>query len=235
MQEATYYTISSSVVQKAPAANPNGIIKSFVASRKKYLLVKRGFDVLFSSFIILSVISWLLPIIACLIKINSRGPVFFRQKRTGLNGRPFNCIKLRTMIVNDEADERPAEKNDERITRVGKFLRRTNIDELPQFFNVLVGQMSIVGPRPHMIADCIRFSFVISPYQFRNLMKPGITGLAQVKGYHGLTVNYESIMLRYFWDAQYIRNAGLFLDLKIIGVTIKRSIVNLLHFVSIDK
>jgi putative colanic acid biosynthesis UDP-glucose lipid carrier transferase len=171
--------------------------------------------------------SWLLPLIALLIKIDSKGPVFFRQKRIGRNGRLFSCIKFRTMVQNQEADERPAEENDERITKAGKILRRTNLDELPQFFNVLAGQMSIVGPRPHMMADCIRFSFVIPSYQFRELIRPGITGWAQVNGFHGLTADYESIILRYYWDAQYVRKAGLWLDLKIIGATLIQSMRNM--------
>ena len=131
------------------------------------------------------------------------------------------------MIENDEADEKPAEQNDYRITRAGKFLRQTNIDELPQFLNILSGNMSLVGPRPHMLSDCIRFSFVISSYKFRNLVKPGITGLAQTKGHIGPARDYESIMKRYYWDAVYIRKASFWLDMKIIGKTITRSFKNL--------
>ncbi|MEO7984465.1 MAG: sugar transferase [Bacteroidota bacterium] len=214
--------------QKLPAARrQNGIVRSFVASRKKYLFFKRGFDIIFSFFVLVLVMSWLVPLIALLIRMDSKGPVFFRQKRIGRNGKPYYCIKFRTMIRNAEADERPAEENDERITRVGQVLRRTNMDELLQFINVLAGQMSVVGPRPHMVADCNRFSFVVSSYQFRSLIKPGITGWAQVNGYHGPTTDYESIILRYYWDAQYVRKANLWLDLKIIGSTILQSIHNI--------
>ncbi len=222
----------NTAAQKIPAGKwsakgQNGVIRSFVASRKKYLFLKRSFDILFSSLILLLVMSWLVPIISLFIIADSKGPVFFRQKRMGRNGKPFCCIKFRTMIQNAEADERPAEEHDERITKAGKLLRRTNLDELPQFFNVLAGQMSVVGPRPHMMVDCIRFSFVIPSYQFRNLIRPGITGWAQVNGFHGLTADYESIILRYYWDAQYVRKASLWLDLKIIGATVIQIVRNI--------
>jgi putative colanic acid biosynthesis UDP-glucose lipid carrier transferase len=133
------------------------------------------------------------------------------------------------MVVNDEADEKQAEEDDHRITRIGKVLRRTNLDELPQFINVLIGDMSIIGPRPHMLSDCTRFSFVIPAYKFRASMRPGITGLAQVKGYHGPTADYESIFIRYHWDAEYIRNANFRLDLKIISLTFLQSIGNMIY------
>ena len=132
------------------------------------------------------------------------------------------------MIQNRDADERPAEEDDDRVTKIGKILRRINIDELPQFFNVFAGQMSIVGPRPHMIADCIRFSFVISSYSFRSLVRPGITGWAQVNGYHGPTSDYESIIIRYYWDAMYVRKANFILDLRIIFQTGWNGLSNLL-------
>jgi putative colanic acid biosynthesis UDP-glucose lipid carrier transferase len=212
---------------RLPGNSQNGIIRSFVASRKKYLLLKRGFDIIVSSLIIMVVMSWLLPVIALLIKLGSKGPVFFIQDRIGRNQQVFSCIKFRTMVQNDEADLRPAEENDERITQLGKFLRRANLDELPQFFNVWLGHMSIVGPRPHMVADCIRFSFVISSYSFRSLVRPGITGWAQVNGYHGPTADYESIIIRYYWDAQYIRKLSLWLDLRIILITISQGLRNL--------
>ena len=216
---------------RVPYLQQNGIIRSFVASRKKYLLGKRAFDMLFSVISILLVMSWLTPLAALMIKLNSRGPVFFRQKRIGRDGKVFYCIKFRTMIQNDEADERPAEEDDERITRIGKVLRKTNIDELPQLFNVLLGQMSIVGPRPHMIADCIRFSFVISSYSFRSLVRPGITGWAQVNGFHGPTNDYDSVILRYYWDAMYVRKAGVILDIRIILATMSQGFSNVFNVI----
>jgi len=133
------------------------------------------------------------------------------------------------MIVNDEADEKQAEPNDCRITKAGRFLRATNIDEWPQFLNVLRGDMSVIGPRPHMLSDCTRFSFVIPVYKFRSLVRPGITGLAQIKGHYGPTLNYESIFMRYHWDAEYVRNAGLLLDLKIICISLLHGVSNLVY------
>lgn len=210
-----------------PPPGQNGIVRSFVARRRKYLLAKRGFDILFSFMVIILVLSWLTPVIALIIKSGSRGPVFFRQKRIGKNGTMFTCLKFRTMVVNEEADYLPAEINDNRITLTGRFLRYTNLDELPQFVNVLLGHMSIVGPRPHMVADCVRFSFVIHSYQFRSLVRPGITGLAQVNGCHGYTADYDSIILRYYWDAQYVRKAGIWMDVQIITATLKQGFQNM--------
>lgn len=212
--------IESRVTLKVPVGlQQNGIIYPFVASQKRYFFFKRAFDILFSAMVIVFVMSWLTPLVALLIRMDSKGPVFFRQKRVGRNGKVFKCIKFRTMVQNDEADERQALANDERITRMGKFLRCSNIDELPQFFNVLLGDMSVIGPRPHMITDCIRFSFVISSYSFRNLVRPGITGWAQVNGYHGPTSDYDSIINRYYWDAMYVGKVGVWLDMKIMGRT----------------
>lgn len=216
---------------KWPGMHPNGIVRSFVASRKKYLLAKRAFDITASILVILLVLSWLTPLLAIIIKLDSRGPVFFKQKRIGRHGIGFMCYKFRTMVRNKEADEVPAGENDERITRIGKFLRRTNLDELPQFLNVLKGDMSVIGPRPHMVADCIRFSFVISSYSFRSLLRPGITGWAQVNGFHGPTTDYDSVILRYYWDAMYVRKASFKLDLKIIWNTLKTGFLNILEVI----
>jgi len=207
------------------------LLRSYVAKRKTYLFLKRFFDIVLSLLFIVFVLSWLIPLISLAIIIDSRGPIFFVQRRLGRNSRAFWCLKFRTMIVNDEADEKQAEEDDYRITKFGRFLRKTNMDELPQFFNVFIGDMSVIGPRPHMLSDCIKFSFVIPAYKFRTLVRPGITGLAQVKGHHGPTVDYESIFTRYHWDAEYIRNANFWLDLQIFFFTFLQAVVSLIYLV----
>jgi putative colanic acid biosynthesis UDP-glucose lipid carrier transferase len=176
-------------------------------------------DILVSSVIVVFILSWLIPLCAVLIKIDSKGPVFFIQLRVGRGGRSFKCVKFRTMIVNREANRQQAQENDSRITRIGSFLRKSNLDEFPQFLNVLAGEMSIVGPRPHMHVDCNTFSSVIAGYKFRSMVKPGITGLAQVKGFRGPTNDFKSIFHRYQFDAFYIRNANPWLDMRIIRQT----------------
>lgn len=220
MTKTDIHKESLPVVAEVSITHENAIITRFVASRKYYLYWKRAFDITFSLLAIILVLSWLLPIIAVWIKLDSKGPVFFSQKRIGRNGVLFRCLKFRTMVINNEADERPAGENDERITKTGRFLRQTNMDELPQLFNALIGDMSLTGPRPHMLSDCMRFSFVISSYKFRSLVKPGITGLAQVKGHHGIAKDYKEIMNRYYWDAVYVRKASWKLDIKILAATI---------------
>jgi len=194
--------------------------RSFIDAKNNFFLLKRLLDLGISAAIMLIVLSWLIPLLAVLISLDSKGPVFFRQKRIGRGGKSFFCLKFRTMYVNKDCHTRQAEKNDRRITRIGRFLRNTNIDEFPQFINVFLGEMSLVGPRPHMHADCTSFSQVVNGYKFRNMVKPGITGLAQVKGYHGPAVTYESIFRRFQWDAFYVRNASLWLDLRILRKTI---------------
>ncbi|HEY2720171.1 MAG TPA: sugar transferase [Chitinophagaceae bacterium] len=206
-------------VRKITTEREKIIIRQSQRTKKNYLFFKRVIDIFFSIIFITGILSWLTPVIALLITIDSKGPVFFVQRRVGRNGRLFSCLKFRSMIINEEAHEKQAGENDYRVTRLGRFLRKTNIDEFPQFINVLIGDMSIIGPRPHMLSDCTRFSFVIPAYQFRTLVRPGITGLAQVKGHHGPTLNYESIFMRYHWDAEYIRNASFWLDLKIAFFT----------------
>jgi putative colanic acid biosynthesis UDP-glucose lipid carrier transferase len=194
-------------------------LRRYITGRNSYLIVKRCFDILFALVVIVFILSWLLPLLALLIRMDSRGPIFFVQKRVGFLGRSFACIKLRTMHVNAEANTHPTKENDPRVTGFGHWLRKSNLDELPQFFNVLTGHMSIVGPRPHMHADCRSFSRVVTSYKFRSVLKPGITGLAQAKGFRGPAENFEKVIKRYQWDAFYIKNASFWLDMRIIRET----------------
>ena len=194
-------------------------LRDYIDARYRYLIAKRIFDIIASLLVIVFIFSWLFPILWLLIKLDSNGPVFFVQKRVGFLGRSFPCLKFRTMYSNSEANTKQATENDPRITRMGRFLRHSNLDEVPQFLNVLAGHMSIVGPRPHMYQDCSNFSRVVESYKFRNLMKPGITGLAQVKGYRGPAQNFDKIFRRYQWDAFYIRNAGFWMDMRIVHRT----------------
>jgi putative colanic acid biosynthesis UDP-glucose lipid carrier transferase len=182
--------------------------------------MKRVFDLLVSGIVIVCILSWLLPILALLIIWDSRGPVFFVQKRVGRYSHLFSCYKLRTMVVNDQADHRPVMGNDARITRLGSWLRRSHLDELPQFFNVFLGSMSLVGPRPYMPSDCRLFEKIIPDTRFRNRVKPGITGMSQSKGLHGVIWNTQTIRERYYWDAYYVLRANFWLDLRILGQTI---------------
>jgi len=198
-----------------------------------YILGKRGFDVVVSLTLAILVLSWLIPILAILIKLDSKGPVFFVQTRVGFLGIPFRCYKLRTMVVNQHSDSQQAMYNDQRITRLGHFLRITSLDELPQFFNVIIGNMSIVGPRPFMKKDDQEFSIAVSNYPLRYCAKPGITGMAQIKGYRGRTENFLSIFHRYQWDAFYIRNARPALDFKILRVTASQTIKSIFSFKTI--
>lgn len=211
--------------------NPTSL-RHYLQRRKPYLMLKRSFDILFSLAVIILLLSWLFPIIAILVKISSRGPVLFMQRRVGFLGRSFDCYKFRTMVVNREAHLVQATRNDPRITPIGRVLRVTNLDELPQFINVLLGHMTIVGPRPHMFNDCREFSKVVENYKLRNLVKPGITGLAQVKGYRGPAKDYESIFRRYQWDAFYVRNANFWLDLRIVRRTAAQTFTHVVKIVA---
>jgi lipopolysaccharide/colanic/teichoic acid biosynthesis glycosyltransferase len=201
------------------------LLRNYVDNKPYYLFFKRLFDIVFAFFFLLIIGSWLLPFVALLILIDSRGPIFFFQQRVGLGGKTFRCIKFRTMIINAEANSKQAEPGDCRITRIGHFLRNSSLDELPQFVNVLAGHMSVVGPRPHMHSDCVRFSFLISEYKFRNFVKPGITGLAQVKGFRGPTGDFESVFHRYQYDAFYVRNCNFWLDARIIRRTAGQTLI----------
>jgi len=183
-------------------------------------MYKRIFDILFSLIVILLVFPIIFPIIALIIKLSSKGPVFFKQTRSGVNNQDFVCYKFRSMSVNKDADNLQAIKNDMRITTIGKFIRKTNIDEFPQFLNVLFGDMSIVGPRPHMVKHTDEYSKLIEDYMVRQLVKPGITGAAQVYGFRGETRTTEDMRNRVEYDIWYLENWSLLLDVKLIFLTV---------------
>jgi len=185
-------------------------------------LLKRTFDVVFSLFIIVFILSWIYVILFILIKLESKGPVIYKHKRNGIKYKEFNCFKFRSLTTLKEIKGTYVKQNDRRVTKVGKFIRRTSIDELPQFVNVLLGDMSVVGPRPHMLSYTEDYSKKIDKYNFifRHNVKPGITGLAQIKGYRGEIKHDEDIINRVKYDIFYIENWSLLLDVKIIFQTI---------------
>ncbi|GGD03445.1 undecaprenyl-phosphate glucose phosphotransferase [Hyunsoonleella pacifica] len=183
-------------------------------------LVKRSFDIVFSSFVILFILSWLTPLVYILQKLDSKGPLFFKQKRNGVNKNSFLCYKFRSMTESKESDTKMASKNDMRVTRLGKILRKTSIDELPQFFNVLKGDMSVVGPRPHMQLHTEQYQEYVDKYLVRHFLKPGITGLAQVKGYRGEILKMSDIVNRVRFDIFYMEKWSLRLDMFIIYLTV---------------
>ena len=194
-------------LQKTQLHNP--LIKGF----------KRAFDIAFSVCVIVFILSWLIPVLAILIKLESKGPVFFKQGRPGLDEEEFFCYKFRSMQVNGFT-EKEASKNDPRVTRMGKLMRKTSMDELPQFFNVLLGDMSVVGPRPHLWSQNKAYASKIKKYMVRHYVKPGITGLAQVKGFRGEIETEEDMVNRIKLDVFYIENWSIIMDLKIIFQTV---------------
>lgn len=183
-------------------------------------LIKKSLDYTIATTAIFFVFIWLFPIIIILIKISSKGPVFFKQQRNGLDNKLFWCYKFRSMKVNELSDVKQATKNDDRITKIGTFLRKSNLDELPQIFNVLKGEMSIVGPRPHMEKHTEEYSSKIKNYLVRHFTKPGITGWAQVNGFRGETKELKQMEDRIECDIYYIENWSVLLDIKIILKTI---------------
>ena len=185
----------------------------------RYSAGKRLFDIAAASLVIVSVLLWVVPLIGLLIRLTSPGPVVFVQLRTGRNGRPFRCLKFRTMTYQRGAQFRQATKNDARVTPIGRFLRKTNLDELPQVFNVLLGQMSIVGPRPHPLQLDAQHWHTLPGYANRYAVKPGITGLAQVRGCRGETAELIQMQHRVRLDRFYIRKQTLWLDVKICWST----------------
>jgi lipopolysaccharide/colanic/teichoic acid biosynthesis glycosyltransferase len=189
--------------------------------QKFNLGVKRFFDLVVSSILLLLLFSWVLPVIALLIRLDSKGPVFFLQQRHKKGGKKFTCFKFRTMIVNDDADLLPAYREDHRITPFGRFLRDHYLDELPQLLNVWWGDMSLIGPRPYMIRENEKYALTIEDYHFRHSVKPGMTGLAQASGHFGFLANSAEMRQRLSLDEAYIRNWSLGMDVKIIVRTIR--------------
>ena len=184
------------------------------------LFIKRSFDIFFSLVVIIGILSWLTPLIGFLIKIESKGPVFFKQKRNGLDYKEFYCYKFRSMKPNPEAHLHQIRKGDPRVTRIGKFIRKTSIDELPQFINVLKGDMSVVGPRPHMVSHTHMYAEKIDKFMVRHFIKPGITGLAQVSGFRGEVEDDNFIKNRVKYDIYYLENWSILMDLRIVFKTV---------------
>ena len=215
-----YRNIKKSLVMEVMESIPLLTVRREPLQAAYNRAIKRTFDILFSLAILITIYPILYIIVGTLIKMSSPGPILFRQKRTGLYGRDFECYKFRTMKVNAQADTLQAVKDDPRKTRIGNFLRRTNLDEFPQFVNVLLGDMSVLGPRPHMLKHTEQYSALIDKYMVRHLVKPGVTGWAQVTGYRGETKTLEQMEGRVKRDVWYIENWSFFLDLKIIVVTV---------------
>ena len=182
--------------------------------------IKRSFDILFSLFVIIGVLSWLTPLLGIIIKFESKGPIFFKQKRNGLDYKEFYCYKFRSMKPNPEAHLHQIKKGDPRVTKVGKFIRKTSIDELPQFINVLKGDMSVVGPRPHMVSHTHMYAEKIDKFMVRHFIKPGITGLAQVSGFRGEVEDDKFIINRVKYDIYYLENWSILMDLRIVLKTV---------------
>ena len=196
---------------------PLGILKNRI--------LKRGFDLLCSSLFLCTVYPFLYVFIGIAIKISSPGPVYFKQKRTGLDGKSFDCLKFRSMKVNKECDKLQATKDDPRKTKIGDFLRQTNLDELPQLINVWKGEMSLVGPRPHMLKHTEFYSQLINRYMVRHLVKPGITGWAQIHGFRGETKQLKDMENRVRHDIWYLENWSFWLDIYILY----RTLLNMLE------
>lgn len=195
-------------------------IPTFPLQKPLARLLKKSLDLALSAFMFVFVFSWLWPLLALLVKLTSPGPVFFRQERWGRGDRPFICYKFRSMVreshdVDENGRYQQATRNDWRVTRVGRFLRRRNLDELAQFINVLKGEMSVIGPRPHPTPMNLEFKDTFPGYEMRHLVKPGITGWAQINGLRGETRDTEMLRRRVAADIWYIGNWSLGLDLKI--------------------
>jgi putative colanic acid biosynthesis UDP-glucose lipid carrier transferase len=210
----------SAYTSEEHAGVPGVDVRSYPLDNFESRAMKRTFDILFSLVVILCLLSWLYPVIAILIKLGSRGPVLFKQWRSGLNNKDFLCLKFRSMRPNNKADLVSAKRDDARTTKIGRFLRKTSLDELPQFINVFFGNMSVIGPRPHMVKQDKNFADIVDDYQLRHFVKPGITGWAQVNGLRGEIKKEEDIRKRVELDMWYIENWRFDLDIQIVFQTV---------------
>ena len=215
-----YYHSDSQPVVTPIGKMPVFLLRHVPLSYAHNALIKMSFDFFVSLMAIIIIFPVLFPILAILIKLSSPGPVIFKQQRTGKRGEDFTCYKFRTMRVSSDANTKQATINDERKTKIGDFLRKTSLDELPQLFNVLKGDMSLIGPRPHMTKHTYEYSPQVDKYMVRHFIKPGITGLAQVRGYRGETKDVELMDKRIKSDVEYVENWSLGMDLKIMFQTI---------------
>jgi len=216
--DLAFYDYKNFFISKI-ATVPYVDIKSFPLDNIFNLAIKRLFDILFSFFVIIFILSWMIPLFGIIIKLTSKGPVLFTQKREGYRGKVFNCLKFRTMVLNSESDTKWADDNDSRLTGFGKFLRMSSLDEFPQFINVFFGDMSVIGPRPHAIKLNQEYNNLVLDFNKRHKFKPGITGLAQSMGFNGLISDVNDMKARVKLDIFYFKNWSLFLDLKIAIMT----------------
>ncbi len=216
--ELAFYDYKNFFISKISTV-PYVSINSLPLDNSLNIFFKRSFDIIFSFFVTIFILSWMIPIFGIFIKLGSKGPVFFVQKREGYKGGFFSCIKFRTMVVNANSDTKWADDNDNRLTKFGRFLRLSTLDEMPQFLNVLVGDMSVVGPRPHPVNLNKEYQDLIEGFNKRHRFKPGITGLAQSKGYSGFISSHNDMRDRVKIDIFYFKNWNILLDLKIVTLT----------------
>jgi len=214
-----YYSRALPIVEQI-GKMPVFVLRQIPLSYLHNALLKRGIDVLMSLTTLMILVPVIFPVLSILIKLGSPGPVFFKQLRTGKRGKEFYCYKFRTMRCSADAHTKQATLHDNRKTKLGNFLRKTSLDELPQFFNVLIGNMSLIGPRPHMLMHTSEYSPKVDKYMVRHFVKPGITGLAQVNGFRGETKEIELMEKRIMFDIEYVENWSLGMDLKIMFKTI---------------
>lgn len=217
--QAVGFSLYAEEIYRHPFVDLQAVLDQITVQNISYArAIKRSLDILFSSLAILFILSWIIPLFAIFIKFDSKGPLFFLQKRNGFHGKVFTCIKFRSMYLNKQSDVEPVREDDVRITRFGKLLRRYHLDELPQFFNVLKGNMTVVGPRPHMIHEDSFYEKIIDNYEFRFRVKPGITGLGQVNNKVHIS-GRKKMEYRIFWDVLYIKNWSQYLDIWIMCKT----------------